>query len=311
MNGSLPSSLTPATQADLEQAVAEVLATDPVAAEPSSEDALGSISEEGKDLPDTAPRLLSLCGASRCGKDHLAAYIHSSYEAVIRIAYSTPIIAEVNTFLAAEADGAEAHRIVEANKPLPHYRHLLQAWGWGRREQDPEYWINQLEETLDEISRQGARLVIISGARVVSDLTPVRKRDGELWRVECPTNSYSAGHKVEGWADLPADRILTNPGAEVPGAFEAAIEAALLQVGPVSVKLEQSIGEEIKGLQASLNLCRRAGREAFREVLGLRYESASASILHADAEELGLRLKRHATGADLADAWLSRHGYML
>ena len=236
MNPVPPTAISADLAEDLANAIAAVRGAEPVAAERSAEDELGEMSTAGAELPANVPALLALCGVPRTGKDHLAGHLHRNYSGVIRLAYSTPIIAEVNAFLGADAAdrGVAPHHIVEANKPLAHYRHLLQSWGLARRAEDPAYWTRQLAETLDRLVDSGARLVIVSGARVPSDLEPIRERGGQLWRVDRPDNDYEASHDVEAQiTELPADRVLINPGPEHGGAFERAIELALTTDRPL------------------------------------------------------------------------------
>lgn len=210
----------PDLQDELERAVDVVLASAPTAPEKTK----ATASEPGRrrQLPETAPRLLALAGHPRAGKDYVAAYLQRSYAGVERLAYSTPMIAEVNAFLA-----PHGHVIGEANKPLPHYRHLIQAWALARRVERPDYWTSKLEGALDAAMKR-SRLTVISGARLPSDLEPIEARGGELWRIVRPKNPYRADHAVESQIDsLPAMCILVNATEGDMTALEEAVEQAL------------------------------------------------------------------------------------
>lgn len=155
-------------------------------------------------LSETAPRLLALVGFPRAGKDVVAAYLQQRYCGVRRLAYSTPIIAEVNAFLL-----PYGHRIAEQNKSAPPYRRLLQLWGKARRIERRDYWIVSLAKTIDT-ALVTERLVVISGARYDSDLEPIRDRSGAIWRITRPDNPYDGGDLEAAIASLPADRELIN-----------------------------------------------------------------------------------------------------
>lgn len=184
------------------------------------------ISKEGAELPARAPRLICLIGAPRSGKDHLAGHIHGRYRRVLILGYSTPIVEEVNRHL--EPFDRE---ITIGRKSLPHYRHLLQAWGLARRAEDPTYWIRPLAHKVDVNAANGARLILLSGARVPSDFEPVHDRRGVVWKVVRPGNTYRADHAIESSIEtLPSDLVLVNDVEGDPTVLEQRAEAALCGV---------------------------------------------------------------------------------
>jgi len=203
--------LPPALSEDLENAVQKVVHIEQA--------------QMGTELPPAFPRLIALTGAPRSGKDQLADYLCDHYSNVIRINYSTPIINEVNSWLV-----SFGQTINEENKSLPHYRHLLQAWGLARRAQQSAYWIKALENCLNTAYDYGVRLVLLSGARVQSDLLPVKRFQGEVWRIKRPGNPYQADHSIEKSAEeIKADRTLLNPVEGDINAFHREINAALIE----------------------------------------------------------------------------------
>jgi hypothetical protein len=211
----------PELGAELETAIAAVLDSEP---EPGLAAAAPFTGEDKQPLPVRSPRLIALCGLPKSGKDVVAAYLSQRYESVRRLAYSTPMIAEVNAFLAQHPGG---HVIDEANKSLPRYRRLLQSWALARRIERPDYWTAPLAKTLDQ-SLSECRLTVISGARLPSDLEPVLVRGGELWRVVRPHNPYSAEHRVEAQInELPEQLTLLNGVEGDLGQLLADVDAAL------------------------------------------------------------------------------------
>lgn len=207
---------------DLEQAWQETFEAPPDPPDPEGS-IIEQISSTGLELPGRAPRLVAITGLPRSGKDHLAAYLASRYSRVLVLAYSTPIIEEVNRHLA-----PHRREITVNRKPLPHYRHLLEAWGLARRAEDPTYWIRPLAHKVDVNLANGARLIFLSGARVPSDLEIVRERRGQIWKVVRPDNPYVADHPIEQQADcLPYDLLLLNDAEGDPSVLEQRAEAAL------------------------------------------------------------------------------------
>lgn len=195
----------PADEHDPEVAVGEVLST------------------KGAELPGRAPRLICLIGESRSGKDHLAEYLHRVFRRVLILGYSTAMVTEINAHL--EPYDRE---ITPGRKSLPHYRHLIQAWAQARRAEDPTYWTRPLAHKVDLHAANGARLVLLTGARLPSDFELVHDRLGVVWKVVRPGNTYRADHEVESWIDrLPCDLVLLNDVEGDPSALERRAEEAL------------------------------------------------------------------------------------
>jgi hypothetical protein len=142
-------------------------------------------------LPAEVPRVLGITGFSRSGKDTVPNYLLRTYAGVTRFAYSDPIIDEVNIFLT-----PHGYHIDQESKTEPHFRHLLQIFGSGRRYEDPDYWNTPIIETVRGLRDVGTRLTIISGLRFTvdpdtgeisdRDLTTVYAVEGEIWNVDRP-----------------------------------------------------------------------------------------------------------------------------
>ena len=149
-------------------------------------------------LREGTPRLVGVLGAVRSGKDTLAELAQAEYANVARIAYSDTILPEVNQYLSPLGYHVDHHC-----KTLPHFRHLLQAWGSGRRLEDPDYWIRTLHAMIRQEWEQGARLVLVPGLRLVTnpdtgavswrDVEAIQELGGEAWVVHRPNNPQ-AGH---------------------------------------------------------------------------------------------------------------------
>lgn len=208
--------------ADLEMAWVKVQAAPED--EPDPAPAVGeSISTEGEELPVRAPRLICLLGESRSGKDQVATYLRGRYRRVLVLGYSTKMVREINEHLV-----PHGREITPGRKSLPHYRHLIQAWAQARRAEDATYWTRPLAHRVDVNAAQGARLIILSGARLPSDLDLVHERSGAAWKVVRPGNPYRADHTVESWVDmLPCDLVLMNDVEGDPSVLEMRAEAAL------------------------------------------------------------------------------------
>lgn len=211
---------------DMRQATHDAIAA-VLAMAPLPPGATGSAIVPGQEpLPPGAPHLIALCGLPRSGKDTAAGYLEGRYAGVARIAFSTPILAEVNAFLA-----PHGHFITEQNKSDAHYRRLLQMWGAGRRVEDPHWWTRRLSEEIDHRRAHGTALVVLSGARDPGDFHFVRSRGGLVWRVTRPGYHPAAiDHPLEQYvatltsADLDADLI--NAEGDL-SAYLAAIDHAV------------------------------------------------------------------------------------
>jgi hypothetical protein len=216
----------PELAAEVRSSIVDLLADGLVVEVPPLDDPIITGSAERDELPERSPRLIAVCGRARSGKDLLASYCEEHYAGVARLAYSDPIIAEANVYL----ERLGRPQITEANKVRPAHRQLLQAWGLARRAEDPAYWTRQLERRIGELQRDGARLVIVSGARVDSDLEPIRALGGQVWKVVRPNSPFHNEHRLEQAIDeLPYERLLVNGTEGDPAAFFAAISEALAE----------------------------------------------------------------------------------
>lgn len=226
----------PAMRADVEAAIAGVAETEPNAGEPEF---VHEAAEGERELPAEAPAIVGIIGFAQTGKDEVASYLERNYRGVRRFAFSDTIIAEANQFL--EPFG---YRVDQQNKVLPHFRRLLQAWGSGRRSENPNYWDQPVKQRLAELQAEpGTRLVLITGVRVTTDpdsgqlsmrdLEITREAGGVVWKVDRPGNPYaSSGAQAHfneaGLAQVPDEEfeaVIRNAVEGDLGAFEANIEA--------------------------------------------------------------------------------------
>jgi len=176
-------------------------------------------------LPEAAPQLIGVCGQPRAGKDFMIDQLIKHYGGIARMNYSDAVIAEANEAL--RAAGVE-RLIHEGNKSDPLPRRFLQDLGLGRREEEgASYWADQVRRRAGGLM-QGSRLVIVAGLRTESDLEPIRRLGGEVWRVERPGNTYKAEHPIEAKInELPVDRVILNDVEGDPGALFEKARAAL------------------------------------------------------------------------------------
>lgn len=216
----------PELRDDVLDAITSVLQSDPV---PVTDE--GGPVEGTRALPAGCPKLIVAQGEPRAGKDVIASHLRRTYAGVRNVMTSTAIRAECNEYLA-----PYGHRIVEANKSLAHYRHLLQAWGMARQEENPDYWPQAAIEQVQAAWQGGAKLVVITGLRWPHDAGRYRDIGAEIWRVERPGNPYQSGHYSEnGFAGTPDsffDRVLVNDVEGDLAAFCRVIDQALAPDAP-------------------------------------------------------------------------------
>jgi hypothetical protein len=137
------------------------------------------------ELPSGAPSLLAAYGKKRAGKTTVADFLAIHYRDVVEIAFSAPMITEVNEYLA-----TSGHFITDHNKANKHYRYLLQVWAEARRAEKEDYWTSQLLERAKAEIAKGARMVIASGLRQPDEMEAFFSAGGEVWKVlripSCP-----------------------------------------------------------------------------------------------------------------------------
>ncbi|WP_217925118.1 hypothetical protein [Miltoncostaea oceani] len=143
-------------------------------------------------LPARAPRLIGLAGAPQAGKDVIAAHLSSRFSSVSHLAFSDPILGEVNAFL--EPFGVEIH---DQNKSTPEYRLTLQQWAMMRRRESETYWSAQASARVEGLWRDGARMVVATGVRDEFDVRAVLGLGGQMWRVERPGSDQDLSHPIE------------------------------------------------------------------------------------------------------------------
>jgi hypothetical protein len=149
----------------------------------------------------------------------VANYLRETYQQVSTLAFSDVILLEVNQ--AIQAIDRSRTLLHENNKSFPEHRQLLQAWGLGRRIEDPKYWTRKVKSKIYD-AFEGASLVVVTGARVpvinsqvvLTDLELIWGLGGEIWLLKRSFNPYQAEHVVEeGLLSLPDELfqyIVTN-----------------------------------------------------------------------------------------------------
>lgn len=164
----------------LSEAIGNVLAMEPLPPGPRRRPRIAR-----HDLPAEAPRLLAAYGKKRAGKTTVADFLAIHYRGVVEVAFSTPMIHEVNEFLI-----AHGHRITDHNKANSNYRRLLQTWAEARRFEQADYWTAPLIAKAEAELARGARMVIASGLRQPDEMEAFYNAGGEVWKVvripSCP-----------------------------------------------------------------------------------------------------------------------------
>lgn len=229
----------------LKDGLVEILLANPEVGEAERKTYPDKPESEKKDF--TKKRIIGICGKPQAGKDVVADYFETNFKGVSRMAFSDQIIPEVNVLLEKVQDDLNsredypeipddfsfsqtAHEITINNKSIPMYRKLLQDWGIGKWEVEPNYWPNRTKEAVEQEFAKGSDLVIVTGIRLPEDITFVNDIGGEVWRVERPNNPYKAEHAVEDQiSDIPVDRIILNDKEGDLSPYETNIETALAE----------------------------------------------------------------------------------
>lgn len=146
--------------------------------------------------------MIGLLGFAGSGKDEACKIIQKHWPHAQRFAFADELKREVS-------DGyqIELHRI-EADKE--HYRPLLQLWGVGRREHNPNYWIEKVDA---QIQAAQPNIAIITDVRFPNEVGYVRSHGGIVARVVRAHNGPANSHVSES-ATLPIvpDYVIRNDG---------------------------------------------------------------------------------------------------
>jgi hypothetical protein len=143
-----------------------------------------------RELPDTAPKVVTLAGYAQTGKDVYADYAEGTFRGIRRFAFSDAIIADANEWTV-----PAGHELAQSNKTLPHYRRLLEMIGVCGRYEDPQYTAAASKRRVAEmLTDPNVSQVIVTGARApidqrtgrpdVNDFEGVRAMGGKVLRVK-------------------------------------------------------------------------------------------------------------------------------
>lgn len=190
-----------------------------------------------------APRLIGLTGANGAGKDTvasmLAGLIRSSDQKTAVLAFADALYEEV-----AQAFGVTVERLKHrTTKETPSFefrlveckdeafrnrfemelwrehrspRQILQWWGTEyRRAQQPDYWVQRLQDKAAEMAAAGITHIIVSDVRFADEAAAIRTMGGQIWRVHRPSlQATGTGHVSEVTGEEFAPEVtITNQGS--------------------------------------------------------------------------------------------------
>lgn len=175
---------------------------------------------------DHAPRLIGLTGANCAGKDTaacmLAGLIKSYNHLPAVVGFADALYEEV-----AEAFGVTVERLKHRNsKEVPtwelriveckdegfcnHFememwrehrspRQILQWWGTEyRRTQQPNYWVQRLQDKVHKLQTTGVSHIIVTDVRFADEAESIRAMNGQIWRIHRPNLAVTGtGHVSE------------------------------------------------------------------------------------------------------------------
>ena len=154
--------------------------------------------------------LIGLAGFKRSGKDTVARALGRT--GFVRMAFADAVRQEVF------ARYPQAQQVADADKERPQdflggrsLRDLLIECGQGRRDKDPDYWVNVLRDGLDVHLREG-RSVVVSDVRMLNEVAMLREYQAKMVWVTRP-GVTSNGHATEQDLELLCDIVLNNDGA--------------------------------------------------------------------------------------------------
>lgn len=163
-------------------------------------------------LPGQAPFLVAAYGKKRAGKTTVADFLAIHFQEVTEISFSSPMIEEVNSFLA-----HSGHLITDHNKADVRYRFLLQVWAEARRFEQADYWTERILGSARSALDGGARMVIAAGLRQPDEMEAFYAHGGEVWKVARVASCSVCGARVDephepgcreegyGHSDAPSD----------------------------------------------------------------------------------------------------------
>ena len=158
---------------------------------------------------------VAVIGPMRSGKDTVGEYLVTRHK-YVRLAFADAIKQEVADTVS-NADN-RLWTVDDINDQKTRFRPLLQWWGTEfRRHDNPNYWVNKLEERIFPLSSH-FRLVV-TDARFVNELQMLKRRDFVVIRLD-PDYEMQKAFGVKGsvmeddseneWKEWPPDYTFEN-----------------------------------------------------------------------------------------------------
>jgi hypothetical protein len=95
------------------------------------------------------------------------------------------------------------------------YRHMAQTLGteWGRVHMGRRFWLQIAQQRINELHRQGSRLIVVSDVRFDNESQWIKEQGGQLWRISRSATEAVRPHVSEHNIDtLKHDRWINNCG---------------------------------------------------------------------------------------------------
>ncbi len=121
-------------------------------------------------------RVLALAGKARHGKNTVAEVITSC---LLELGYTYDVMGVAF----ADAVRAEAHELGWDGQKDERGRTLLQQIGQGRRDRDPDYWVNKLHRNITSLPVPDKFLWVVTDCRYRNEAEAVHAWGGKVWRV--------------------------------------------------------------------------------------------------------------------------------
>lgn len=158
---------------------------------------------------------IALCGPPGSGKTSIAREFGS-----LVISFADALRLEVATGFGGSGRDIDHHAAAMTDPKLKdRYRPLLQAWGALRRQQDPDYWLKQVEDLLEQRGMD-KQIIVVDDCRYDNEYAMLKRRGflfvlleaGQTTRIQSVTAQAHASEQE--WPKFAFD--LTLPYKEGP-----------------------------------------------------------------------------------------------
>ncbi len=164
-------------------------------------------------------KIIAFTGKKGTGKSTACKYLESKYGAV-RVNFKDALIAELKQYYSLVLDelsivyGMSVDELFDVKPPA--VRKLMQSHGQMRRQENPEYWVQQWADKINELYAQGIDLFTTDDCRHLNESYKVNSMGGIIIAVIRTDMEHTDSHvsEIEMEMIIPYETIICHGGDE-------------------------------------------------------------------------------------------------